>query len=204
VISNIGTITSAISRLLSADGLWQLKVVIPARTVSSNSLIIYRTTVAGLFLSTGDGVNGIQIGRVQTVHNDGDWPDYIHTTSSATSAANELLDLYSGTVDRASFRGGRCMLNLLDKMKPFTERTVGTSDIPAVFSTSGMSPSDIGWTLCTCYGGLSTVQSDSNPDVDWASFNDWASVFSSDPVGIHAQIEGMKVTEALKRAAGYD
>lgn len=119
---------------------------------------------------------------------------FTHPTSG-----DEFITMYQGTVQRAQYGRGACTLRLLDKMKAFTERTVGDKDAPAIFS--GGLPSDIAWTLCTCYGGLSNIMSDSNPDIEWGTFQSWAAVFSEDTVLMDAQFEGMKVAEGLKRIA---
>ena len=136
----------------------------------------------------------------------GEYPytvEHPYTVEYLYQHEDELIHLYAGTIEKAEFARGAVTLRLLDKMKAFTERVVGSSDEPVVFSGANLLPSDVAWTLCTCYGGLSNVQSDSNPDIEWSSFTAWAAVFSGDNVLVGAQYEGMKVVEALKRLSMY-
>ena len=118
---------------------------------------------------------------------------------SHPTSGDELITMYQGTVQRAQYNRGACTLRMLDKMKAFTERTVGDRDSPVTFSHE--LPSTIGWTLCTCYGGLSNIGSDSNPDIEYDTWLSWAAVFSADNVLMSAQFDGLKVSEALKRLA---
>jgi len=121
---------------------------------------------------------------------------FTHPTSG-----DEFITMYEGTVNKVRFRQGTAKLTLFDKFKALTERVVGSTDSggAVVMSDSTLLPSDVAWTLCTCYGGLSNIQSDSNPDIEWSSFQAWAAVFSGDSVYVGARYEGRKVIDALKR-----
>ena len=80
-----------------------------------------------------------------------------------------------------------------------TQKKVGDSENPVSFSTQ--IPTDIAWTLCTCYGQMSNVQSTSNPEINYQSFIDWAAVISADNITCEARYEGQKVIDALNRLA---
>lgn len=123
---------------------------------------------------------------------------FTHPTSG-----DELISVFQGTSDRVVFNDGSANLNIVDKLKPFSERVVGLSNSPVVFSSSTLLPSDIAWTLCTCYGGLSAVQSTSNPDINYTSFLTWAAVFSADTVLMRARFQGQKVNECLRKLAQH-
>lgn len=112
-------------------------------------------------------------------------------------SGDELVTIYSGFLKNVSYSGKHCTLKLKDRLWSFTERKVGDSDNPVTFGTQ--LPSDVAWTLCTCYGELSAVQSTSNPDIDYDSFALWAATFSADTVQCQARYEGQKITEALER-----
>lgn len=123
---------------------------------------------------------------------------FTHPTSG-----DELVSVHLGTVERVSYNGGDCSVTLADKFRLFSERVVGTSNSAAVFSSATLLPSDVAWALCTCYGGLSTDQSTSNPDIDYASFLSWAQTFSLDSVYVLARFEGNKVVEGLRKIGRY-
>ncbi len=123
---------------------------------------------------------------------------FTHPTSG-----DELINVHLGTIEKATYDRGDCALVLADKFKAFSERVVGRSGSPAVFSTSTLLPSDVAWTLCTCYGGLNSTQSSANPDIDWTSFQTWAQTFSLDSVYVQARFEGNKVAECLRKIGRY-
>lgn len=123
---------------------------------------------------------------------------YTHPTSG-----DEMMTVYTGDIDRVSYKKGTITIQTLDKFKQFTERVVGSSNSPSLFVGSNYLPSDLAWWLCTSYGGLSALQSTSNPDIDYTSFQSWAAVFSGDSVYVQARFEGPKVTEALRKIARY-
>jgi hypothetical protein len=119
------------------------------------------------------------------------------------SSGDELIQLYTGRIDRVIYKRGAVSVALTDKFKQFTERVVGSSNSPALYTGSNYLPSDLAWWLCTSYGGLSAITSTSNPDIDYAAFNVWADVFSGDSVFVQGRFEGPKVTEALRKIARY-
>ncbi len=110
-------------------------------------------------------------------------------------SGDELVTIFSGFLKKVSYRGEACTLSFKDKFWELSERKIADSDDPTSFSN--VTPSEIAWTLCTCYGRLSNVQNTSNPDLDYASFQDWTRIFSRDSVLCTARYEGEKVTEAL-------
>ena len=118
----------------------------------------------------------------------------------ATSAyTDELITVFTGKVGDLTFSDGAVDLRLIDKVQQLSDRIVGTTNSIAVFSSTTMRPSDIAWTLCTCYGGFSSIQSTSNPDIDYEAFQDWASAFTLDNILTRAMFKGQKVTEALRK-----
>lgn len=116
-------------------------------------------------------------------------------------SGDEMIDVFTGYIKKVSYTDKYCKVTLRDRLFDFSERVVGDGDAPVTFSHELVS--DIAWTLCTCYGGLSAVQSGSNPDVDWDSFGEFAAVYSNDNVRCSAHYEGEKIAEALTRLAQY-
>ena len=114
-------------------------------------------------------------------------------------SGDELLSIFNGSVSEATFRDGQISLRITDKIQQLSDRLVGGANSAAVFSSTTMLPSDIAWTACTCYGGFSSVKSTSNPDIDYAAFQSWAAVFSSDTVLMHGRLTGAKVVDVLRR-----
>lgn len=118
-----------------------------------------------------------------------------------TTSSSEVYTIFEGTVGKVNFTGDGTTANisLIDKVKPFSERVVGSSDDPLDYTTSNYYPADIAWYLVTSYGGLSTVTSTSNPDIDYQSWSDWRAVFSDNSVVCNARFDGQKLNECLRK-----
>lgn len=125
--------------------------------------------------------------------------DVLGYSQTESDISDELISMFSGKVAEVSFKDASVSLRLVDKIQQLSDRIVGTTNSPAVFSSSTLLPSDIAWGICTSYGGLSSVKSSSNPDINYTAFQEWAGVFSADLVYMGASFTGQKVTEALRK-----
>lgn len=114
------------------------------------------------------------------------------------SSGDELISVFTGTTEKVVFSEGYAKVTLADKFSQLADRVMGTKDSPVTFTDSAL-PSDLAWSAVTSYGGFSAIASDSNPDIDYASYLEWSSVFSNDLVYMNGNIEGIKVSEVLKR-----
>ena len=124
---------------------------------------------------------------------------YTHPTSGP-----EMVTLAQGTISAINFGDGAVTVTVMDKWKKLTETVVGDTSSPVLFTGSNYLVSDVAWWLVTSYGvGYSAVNSTSNPDIHWADFQAWASVFSENNTRIQARFDGVKTSEALRRIARY-
>lgn len=121
---------------------------------------------------------------------------FTHPTSG-----NELVRLYTGTIEKVSYSNNECIAYIKDKTYDISLRKIGNTDEHVDFASQ--IPSDIAWTLCTCYGGLSDVTSTSNVDIDYTSFNEWAATFSADSVVTTANFQGELVVKGLQELMQY-
>lgn len=119
---------------------------------------------------------------------------FTHPTSG-----DELITQHQGYIEQIRYSDGSAELSIVDNMKEFAERVLGSDDTPLSYTGSNYLPSDIMWWLCTSYGGKSAVASTSNPDIDYTSFAALAQVFSNDSLFIQAQFKGTKLNEALRK-----
>lgn len=134
----------------------------------------------------------------------GQTEDYIQTEDVIKNRnTNEFAIFYAGRIDNVKYKKGRIDISLKDKIKPFTEKILGSSDVPLDFTTSDYLIHDLAFFLVTSHGGLSAIESTSNPDIDWLSFVDFQEIFSRDNVRVQARYEGTKVNEALRRLMRY-
>lgn len=164
----------------------------PSFNRTAKEIIASRATIT---LDNADGAMNLFHERLWT------FPDtcsvkwgYNHVTSGA-----EYLTLFSGDIKEVEYSDKECKIHLRDRLWSLTEKKCGDSDLVVTFSHQ--IPSDIAWTLCTCYGELSTIQSTANPHIDWTSFQGWAAIFSADSVLMSARYDGVKVSEAIRRLA---
>lgn len=113
-----------------------------------------------------------------------------------SGSEDEYVTIYTGKMDTVRYpKEGQIEIKLRDKLIDFTQRKIGDSDAPIDFGSQ--IPSDIAWTLCTCYGGMDSTSGTGNTDIDFTSFLAWAAQFSQDNVMTAAHYEGEKVSEAL-------
>lgn len=113
--------------------------------------------------------------------------------------SEELLTLFSGTIDSARYTQGKCTLTLIDKFRKLADRKIGDSTAPVSYTSSAYLVHDLAWYACTSLGGLSATTNSSNPDIDYPSWSSWSSVFSADNVRVSAQFTGQSPLEALKK-----
>jgi len=118
-----------------------------------------------------------------------------------TSGEDSIV--FSGKMRTLNYSKELCTITVIDKFQQLSERKVGTPDVPVTFSSGTDLPTDIVWATVTSYGGYSNVQSTSNPDINWDSFNAWAAIFSGDSVFMEANFTGQKVTEILRKIARH-
>lgn len=111
----------------------------------------------------------------------------------------ELLTLFSGTVDAARYNGGACSVTLIDKFKKLTDRKIGDSTTPVNYTSSSYLIHDLAWYACTSLGGLSALSSTNNPDIDYLSWSSWSSVFSLDNVRGQLYLTGQTPLEILRK-----
>jgi hypothetical protein len=116
----------------------------------------------------------------------------------------EDIDLFTGYLYGVKYKNKQCIIQARDRLYDFTQMKAGdTSSIVEIPSSGGIVPSDIAWTLLTCYGELDATQGASNIDIDWEEFETWADQFSTDNVLAHGFYDGTKIIEALDELSKY-
>lgn len=121
---------------------------------------------------------------------------FTHPTSG-----DEMMTVFAGAIENVRYRGTNVSLSIRDKIKAFTSAQVGNQETPVSFTNTDYWPQDIIWPIITSYGGLSNIQSTSNPDIDYQSWLDWGSVFSADNIYIQAEFFDKKVGEVITKMA---
>lgn len=114
-----------------------------------------------------------------------------------TTDSSQAFTVFRGFLKDVQYANEKCIVYLKDRLWDFNNKIVGNSTIPASFNIQ--IPSDIAWTLCTCYGGLDDTQGTENTDIEYDSFLNWAYTFSFDNVEVAASFPGVNVSDALQR-----
>jgi len=123
------------------------------------------------------------------------------TDGYVEDTAEELTTMFAGTIDAARFSDSNLDITLIDKFKYLSERKIGDTTSPVNYTSSAYLIHDLAWYVCTSYGGLSAAVTSSNPDIDYASFSSWTSVFSADNVRASAYLTGQQPIEILRKLA---
>lgn len=119
--------------------------------------------------------------------------------SDSSSYNPSIRNVFVGKLRGVEYDDEKCKLTFRDNLDDLSQRIVGASDVPVTFADT--IPTNIFWTLCTCYGGLSNVASTSNTEIDYTKFLATAAQFSGDSIINDARYTGQKVTECLARLA---
>ena len=118
--------------------------------------------------------------------------EYGFTTASS---GEDTIQLFSGDLLKARFRDKSVSLFFRDKRLNLKNYTVGTTETPVSFTSSNVNPADLFWWIATSYGGLSAVESTSNPDIDYASWTTWKAIFTNNNMVVNAYFQGETVVE---------
>jgi hypothetical protein len=139
----------------------------------------------------------LQKGGAELLNGPGPYVAVHSDVSVYPSNAEDVIDLFDGTTRDANYSRGRLKLQAKDKLRNLSERIVGTGEVPVQINS--ITPSWLLFTLCSCYGGMSSIESTNNVDIDWAAVDSWDSHNTSNNVYVKTDFRGIKVTEALKR-----
>lgn len=117
------------------------------------------------------------------------------------TVSSDYIPIFNGTIDAVRYAGASCSLTLIDKFRKLADKRIGSTTTPTNYTSSSYLIHDLAWWVCTSHGGLSAVASTSNPDLDYASFSSWTSVFSTDNVRARMQLTGQQPMEILSKLA---
>jgi hypothetical protein len=117
----------------------------------------------------------------------------------------EWLSLFLGAPSHATFeRGGlELRLQLQGRTRSLSDVALGTAAESGglEFTGSAWYPSELAWNLVTSHGGLSAVQSTSNPDIDYAEWAAWRDADAVRDVRVQAHLTGERIYQVLDSLA---
>lgn len=116
-------------------------------------------------------------------------------------SGDELLRLYTGYVERLSFVNQKVTFQLRDIAFKLSLIKIGSDENPVIMSDTN--PAEVAWTLCTCYGGLSSVENSSNPDIDYSYYTTWYNENQVNGTTVDVYYDGSKIITNLKDLCEY-
>ena len=127
----------------------------------------------------------------------------------ADAAGNEeRVSVYLGGPSNVAFHrdGTELSLQLQGKTRRLHDTTLGTDTASGAlaFTGSAWHPSDLAWTLVTCQGGLSALQSSANPDLHYGEWLAWRDVDMIRDVRVQGRFTGEKAYQVLDVLAQMD
>lgn len=167
-------------------------------TIASESLVRLTGSESGLMawypLDQQEGATADAYGSVA--------PTATLIGSATWARGAETIVPFAGRLGNVSHSQGVLSIAIDDKVARLSDLAIGTNETPTTYTDSTL-PSDMVWDWLTNVADFSDVQSTSNPDIDYASFQEWAGVFSGDTIVMNGNFTGQKVTEALRKMARY-
>jgi hypothetical protein len=137
--------------------------------------------------------------KVQLANADQEFNNFytnLYSIPNTCTLSCDSYTLFVGFLSDVQYNREKCDLSLRDRLSDLEVRKIGDSD--SVISFAPQIPSDIAWTITTCYGALDSTQGSNNADIDYDMFALWAETFSVDSVEIEANYDGQKLTQALE------
>jgi hypothetical protein len=115
------------------------------------------------------------------------------------SGTTETIQLFGGTLSKADFKETEVKLTFDDKLERLKNKSIGDNDTPVSFTNTSVNPGDLGWWIVTSYGGLSAIESTSNPDIDYTKWLNWKQIFTDNVLLVQAEFAGEDVVESLDK-----
>lgn len=116
-------------------------------------------------------------------------------------SGEEMISLFTGAPNHAAFDDGGTVLRLQmqGKTKRLTDTSLGTDAQSGGldFTNSAFFPSDLAWFLVTSQGGMSTIQDDSNPDLDYSEWQAWRDANENRDVRVKGYFTGERIYQVL-------
>jgi len=126
---------------------------------------------------------------------------YLKLGYTHPDSGDELVDIFAGEINRVALKHGEVTVYFTDIWDELTRKIVGTEEVPLDWTGSNYNPADMIWWLCTSYGGLSDIESTSNPNVDWSAFEEFKTDMTDNNIVMQGYVKDQKASECIKRIA---
>jgi len=145
---------------------------------------------------------------VKASNADGTWStEFYDTLSNMGNAASVSLywsgdavfmPLVTGIVFDVKFRDPDAFIYIKDRFASLLKFPLGSGQSPlSVFASSGQTAAVMAWEILTTHGGLDNTANDTNTDIDWDSWVDWAANAQIASTDLKALFTGQSIRSAL-------
>lgn len=126
---------------------------------------------------------------------------YLKLGFTHADSGTEYVTLYTGECKEVSYKDERCDIKMRDLLHGLSEKKVGDSSNPVTMTD--INPIGAVWYLCASYGYLSTITSNTNPDIDMDTYYAVWSSYDLDSVLVDARFDGGRVIEGISAIADH-
>lgn len=116
---------------------------------------------------------------------------------STESGTSDTIQLFGGTLSNADLEEGEVKLTFDDKLERLKNKKIGDNNNPVSFTNTSINPADLGWWMVTSYGGLSAIESTSNPDINYTKWLNWKQIFTNNTILVQAEFTGEDIIDVL-------
>ncbi len=110
----------------------------------------------------------------------------------------QFITLFHGRLERASISHDSIQLQAQDDISRITEHLLGGGE-PLDLTNQNRLPSELVWLLLTEHGGVSALENNNNPDLDYTSFSEWHRLWQEQNIRMQAHFANVKLGDALRQ-----
>lgn len=113
----------------------------------------------------------------------------------------EYMPLMTGVVFDVKFRDPDCYIYIKDRFSNLLKHPLGSGQNPLEKFSVSQTPPTLVWDILTDEGGLDDTANDTNTDIDWDSFTQWAAGAWMSDIDVRARFTGQSIRSALLTVA---
>lgn len=120
-------------------------------------------------------------------------------------ALAENMIIFRGLVDHVEYsdQNMSCFIYLYDRLADKLDEEIGDPSDDVDYTDAARLPSAIIWDLLTVQAGLDSTASTANVDIDYASYDAWATVLAGDSFSLRARLTGGHTYRSAVQAILY-
>jgi len=115
------------------------------------------------------------------------------------AGGEDVLTIFKGTCEKITLKDTAGFLTFKNLLSNLAKKYVGSSvDSSTAVNYINYNPASMTWSVLVTYGGLSSVASTSNPDINYAAFSSWSAIFADNSILVSAHFTGESVLDVIE------